>query len=136
MGEQRRIDPGVVLPIKGYDKIQLIGEYLAEWEKREGSGQEQRARAEQYLLDTVSCYHPTHIHCGHCKSCVRKWVALEMNGIQQPEGYWHAHPTTWDGWEGVMRALQHNIVGWRTDSEDYATRVCLERHGLWREVAA
>ena len=135
-GENLRDDPGIVLPIKGYDKTQLVAEYLRIWKKRHGSDSSWRDRAEQYLLDTVSCYDPTHTHCGHCKSCVRKWVALEMNNIEQPDGYWHQHPTTWGGWGAVMHQIQHSVVGWRTDSEDHSTRVCLEKHSIWREVAA
>lgn len=35
------------------------------------------------LLETVSCYSVTDKPCGVCGSCFRRWVALEVNGIEE-----------------------------------------------------
>jgi len=56
-------------PFKDRTKTDLVEEYL------EKGGQP------QYLLDSYSCYEGGQYHCGHCKACFRKWVALENNGI-------------------------------------------------------
>lgn len=59
----------VELPGCLFTKTQLVAGYLA-------AGGPPAA-----LLSTVSCYHPTLLHCGQCKACVRRWVALQLNGL-------------------------------------------------------
>ncbi len=60
------------LPAKEWTKQQLVAEYLA-------AGGDPVAIA----YDTVSCYTPRDgDHCGACKPCARKWVALKVNSVE------------------------------------------------------
>ena len=47
---------------------------------------------EESLLKSYSCYEGEEKHCGHCKACFRKWVALENNGIITGVEYWQKVP--------------------------------------------
>ena len=78
--EERRFI--VSSPFKDRTKTDLVEEYLM------GDGQP------QLLLDSYSCYEGEQQHCGQCKACFRKWVALENNGIITGERYWKEAP--WD----------------------------------------
>ena len=78
--EERRFT--VSSPFKDRTKTDLVEEYLM------------RAGQPQFLLDSYSCYEGEEKHCGHCKACFRKWVALENNGIVTGEQYWKEAP--WD----------------------------------------
>lgn len=63
-------------PFKTITKTALVREYL-----RHGGPAEA-------LLVSYSCYEGEDDHCGVCKPCARKRVALENNGIIAPAGYW------------------------------------------------
>ena len=67
------------------------------------------------LLQSYSCYEGEEIHCGHCKACFRKWVALENNGIITGERYWKEAP--WDApWlEEVLYQIYNG--GYRGDED-------------------
>ena len=78
--EERRFT--VSSPFKDRTKTDLVEEYLM------------KAGQPQFLLDSYSCYEGDQKHCGHCKACFRKWVALENNGIVTGERYWKEAP--WD----------------------------------------
>jgi 7-cyano-7-deazaguanine synthase len=64
--------PTVSLPVKAFTKAQLVDAFL------DGGGDPRRL-----VSDTFSCYTPTAngSHCGRCKPCARKWVALRANDI-------------------------------------------------------
>lgn len=103
----------VTLPIKNRTKDALIKWYLNSYKgDREA------------LVNSVSCYSEEHLHCGVCKSCTRKWLALEANNLSFDK--WHTHPSKAD-WTNVVTALQRGK--WRNDSEDRVARMVLER---WR----
>ena len=55
-------------PYKSLTKTELVRKYL----DAEGSP--------EMLLESYSCYRGEEQHCGNCKPCFRKWVALENNG--------------------------------------------------------
>lgn len=73
------------------------------------------------LCDTVSCYHPTIKHCGRCKACLRKWVALEYNGCDTTA--WDKHPREAD-WDNTLRQIRAT-QGWRHPREDKQTLAVL-----------
>lgn len=54
------------------------------------------------LLSTISCYAPETGPCGRCKSCFRRWVALEVNGLTDRFRY--------DPWIGPVAEDQLNRV--------------------------
>lgn len=109
--------PQVVLPIKRFTKAELVAEYL-----RTGGDSEALAR-------TVSCYHPDFTHCGHCKSCLRKWIALEYNDVpSMDEAEYAINPGTPEHWAEIIHKI--NNGGWRTPAEDYQTSVVLRRHRI------
>lgn len=59
----------VEMPMKDFTKVELVKQYL-------------KAGGEiDTLRKVVSCYSGTSNHCGKCKPCARKWVALKLNGI-------------------------------------------------------
>ena len=41
------------------------------------------------LLKTRSCYSDKDVECGECKSCIRKFVSLKLNGL---ESTWNKNP--------------------------------------------
>jgi 7-cyano-7-deazaguanine synthase in queuosine biosynthesis len=65
-------DVHVVLPAKTMTKAALVRQYMADWGDTGA------------LLASLSCYSPTPdgVGCGACKSCARRWVALEHNGLR------------------------------------------------------
>ena len=58
----------LTIPYRDYTKTQLIGRYL-----KEGG-------SVSALLQTRSCYSSEEGECGKCRSCVRKYTALKLNG--------------------------------------------------------
>lgn len=60
----------VTSPLRDRTKAQLVADYMATGDPIE------------WLLATVSCYDAGHRHCGACPSCFKRWVALEINGLQ------------------------------------------------------
>ena len=67
-------------PFKDITKTRLVQEYLYSGGKSES------------LLKSYSCYEGEEKHCGQCKACFRKWVALENNGIITGVEYWQKVP--------------------------------------------
>lgn len=108
-------DMRVLLPIKDMTKAELVARYL------------QRGGKHRALLNTVSCYSPHHFQCGRCKSCLRKWVALEANNIVSAN-IWASDPRDPKNWEEIIPRLTG--PGWRTPQEDDETRGVLRSHGL------
>ena len=76
--EERRFT--VSSPFKDRTKTDLVEEYLM------------KGGSEEELLQSYSCYEGEEKHCGHCKACFRKWVALENNGIMTGIAYWQKVP--------------------------------------------
>ena len=76
--EERRFT--VSSPFKDRTKTDLVEEYLM------------KGGSEEELLQSYSCYEGEEKHCGHCKACFRKWVALENNGIITGVEYWQKVP--------------------------------------------
>lgn len=95
----------VRLPYKDMSKGQMVSEYL-----RTGGFAD-------LVASTVSCYHPTLLHCGLCKACIRKWVALKYNGIHNLVP-WAEDPSTYD-WDPIVDKILKG--GWRCPSEDQET---------------
>ena len=89
--EERKFE--ISSPFKDRTKTDLVSIYLHEGGTKEN------------LLQSYSCYEGREKHCGHCKACFRKWVALENNGIVTSDGYFKENP--WDApWlEDVLRQI-------------------------------
>lgn len=103
----------VLLPYKDLSKGQLVTQYLA------------AGHDPQHLRNAVSCYSHEAGHCGICKACIRKWIALESNGIDTAG--WRVHPSK-AGWGDIIRAIQTG--GWRDPDEDRRTLDVLSAHGV------
>ncbi len=58
-----------LLPYKDKTKAQIVAEYIKEKHSIEN------------LINTRSCYSSDDKECGVCRSCVRKFVAFAVNGI-------------------------------------------------------
>lgn len=74
----------VTTPLRDFNKSQLLEAYIMQ------------AGPMQPLMDTVSCYSDTTLHCGQCASCFKRWVALRNNRLEQeflkdPLDYFHQH---------------------------------------------
>lgn len=109
-------DMRVLLPIKDTTKAQLVATYMA------------RGGKHRPLLDTISCYDPVHLQCGRCKSCLRKWVAMEFNGIVSAN-IWASNPKDPANWKEIIPALMSQ-KGWRSPLEDAETLRVLQNHGM------
>jgi len=68
------------LPFKHLTKTELVALYL-----------EKDHPASYLLTNSFSCYEGLHKPCGICRSCLRKYVALELNGIDT-SGHWLNNP--------------------------------------------
>jgi len=67
--EGRKIN--LVYPINNYTKAELINEYLL------------NGFSIPELLATRSCYSTSAIPCGQCSACVKRFIAMTINGIQE-----------------------------------------------------
>lgn len=71
----------VEYPISAYDKVSLIKYFL----KNGGTVSE--------LLKTRSCYKTTDNPCGHCSACLKRYIAMRLNDIdEQYENDPHTSP--------------------------------------------
>lgn len=61
--ERRKIK--IHLPGKDKTKTELLKEFMLE------------GGDPKFLYESISCYDPKTLHCGKCKACARKWVAME-----------------------------------------------------------
>lgn len=104
---------GVVvrMPFKQATKAEMVRWYL-------DSGFPTRA-----LSDCISCYHPEELHCGQCKACLRKWVALAYNHCDMTP--WRVHPSKWEGWRQIVLTIQAGGSLWRHPREDQQTLAVL-----------
>lgn len=66
-------------PFRELDKTDMV-----EWWLAEGLGEER-------LVESWSCYVQGDIECGACAACLRKFIALKLNGVS---GRWLVDPTT------------------------------------------
>lgn len=66
-------------PFKHKTKSELLAEYL------------EKGGESQAILRSRSCYEEKEVHCGWCKACFRKWVALSLN-ISIPKSYFMNDP--------------------------------------------
>ena len=100
--EERRFT--ISSPFKDRTKTDLVNEYLTF-----GGNQ-------LYLLTSYSCYECDEQHCGQCKACFRKWVALENNAIDT-RGYWKKNP--WDSsWlEDVLTSIYNGGYRGKEDTD-------------------
>ena len=102
--EERRFT--VSSPFKDRTKTDLVEEYL------EKGGQP------QYLLDSYSCYEGEQQHCGQCKACFRKWVALENNVVEyNRDSYWKEAPWEAPWLEEVMYQIYNGNYRGDEDSD-------------------
>lgn len=104
----------VLLPTKEWTKSKLVRWYV---EKGYSIGN---------LINTVSCYSEEKGHCGKCKACLRKWVALKDNNIHGVK--FNTHPRDYD-WSSIIAKIQSK-KGWRCPEEDMYTLDVLEKEGL------
>lgn len=103
------------MPAYNHTKTELVAEFLQHGGKPED------------LLESWSCYGTGPVHCGQCKPCFRKWVALENNGITPEAPYWKTHPSMapWltdllPKMDGTYRGREDHetrraLAAWRTD---------------------
>lgn len=89
-------------PIKHLTKTELVRVYL------------NHGGSPNALLDTVSCYTGTSLHCGECASCFKRWMALACNGISQA---WLRHPMKWSEAATIARKAQDGTYDARRAAE-------------------
>lgn len=95
-------------PFRNTSKTELVRRYL----RRGGSMED--------LLQSVSCYSQSDIHCGQCSSCFKRWVALTCATGKDWSSRFAVSPALWksreewreklasypkDRFDDVMRAL-------------------------------
>jgi hypothetical protein len=115
--EARRIR--LAMPFRGVTKTELVRRMLHDTHGAE------RLRVEDTLRACPSCYSATLpsgvTGCGQCMSCVRRWVAMSLNGIEeryvlnpwqrkllQPNATWlrYVMRTPVRDWPGVLAVNQ------------------------------
>ncbi len=90
-------------PFKAYTKTKLLEKYLAE------------GHDINLILKSYSCYEGGEKHCGACKPCFRKWVALENNGVSTDD-YWINNPKEVEWLEEVLPLIKEKK--WRGDEDE------------------
>ena len=95
-------------PYKNYTKTELVAMYL------------QRGGSVEALLDSYSCYSGNARPCGHCKPCVRKWVALVNNGILTKKCwalYFHTNPMLAEWVAPLLPAMERGEYRGKEDAD-------------------
>ena len=91
-------------PFKDRTKTDLVEEYLM------------MGGTPQSLFESYSCYEGKELHCGQCKACFRKWVALENNAVEyNRDTYWKGAPWEAPWLEEVMYQIYNG--GYRGDED-------------------
>lgn len=67
-----------------------------------------------YLKETYSCHNGTYKHCGYCSACFRRFVAFEVNGI---EDEWIVDPWTTGLAEDYYEKAMSDYYGGKRDGE-------------------
>lgn len=108
-------------PYKHMTKRQLVSHYLS-------NGGESR-----HLLTSYSCYAGKDTHCGVCKPCARKRVALELNGVFAPENYWQTYFWQTDWWSELAPRMSVGQYRGAEDFDfmDYARRMKIKGYEDW-----
>lgn len=104
----------LALPIKHLTKCELVAYYIAAGNSAEA------------LCKTVSCYHQTLMYCGRCKSCIRKWLAQEANGIDSTP--WDTHPSALPWLSADMQRTRHLWAA--SPGEWNLVRPVFDRYGI------
>jgi 7-cyano-7-deazaguanine synthase len=92
----------VRLPYRDKSKGQMVAEYL------------EAGHSAEKLANTISCYDPRILHCGRCKACIRKWVALKIHEIDHLTP-WQENPKYYN-WLPILDQIAAG--GWRCPQED------------------
>jgi len=69
------------------------------------------------LFDSYSCYSGKETHCGSCKPCFRKWVALVNNELSIPKGYFLEDPSDSPHIKNNLEAIKLGTYRGAEDSE-------------------
>lgn len=77
------------------------------WYKKEGYSLSE-------LKKTYSCFSSSRIHCGHCPSCFRRWIAMYNNDIE--ENYQN-NPLDWELIPDYIERMKHNQYSKRRAEE-------------------
>ena len=72
------------------------------------------ARNYHNLVDTYSCHKGGEKHCGNCSACFRRWVAFELNDI---EDEWVVKPWTTDLADEYYDKAMDGFYGGKRDEE-------------------
>jgi 7-cyano-7-deazaguanine synthase in queuosine biosynthesis len=91
-------------PAKRMTKTELVREYL----RRDGDP--------ELLFKSWSCYGGGTQHCGQCKPCFRKRIALVNNDLARP-GYWYDDFRWADWWPEVSKQIEAGEYRGREDQE-------------------
>jgi len=91
-------------PYKQFTKRRLVAMYLA------------AKGPPQHLLTSYSCYEGKKQHCGVCKPCARKRVALALNDVEMPKDYWAANFWEADWWKELSGKMAAHLY---RGEEDY-----------------
>jgi 7-cyano-7-deazaguanine synthase in queuosine biosynthesis len=89
----------VVYPVGQYTKTELIREYL-----KEGGS------ANKLINETRSCYNNHELPCGVCSACVKRYIALTLNGLSESyvnnpsnSSYLQDIKDRWDTYDGLRQ---------------------------------
>jgi 7-cyano-7-deazaguanine synthase in queuosine biosynthesis len=97
---------------------------LVKWALANGITVEEMSR-------TVTCYDPSLKACGRCSSCFKRWIAMSLNGIEEP------HTTApWESpWaKGYIPKIVDAVLNNKFDH--YSPKRCAETISALRQVGA
>ena len=86
-----------------------------------------KAYAEKVLRASVSCYDASMGNCGACKSCFRKWVALEAAGVKSYD--WFMGDIR--KWKGIPKYVKRFKEGCYDSQRTRESEKVLRRYHLW-----
>lgn len=106
LSEDKVLYPGpyqINMPFKAVTKTEIVRAYLSHG-----------LPSEDLLRKSRSCYAGEMLPCGHCRSCLRKYVALHLNGISC-DGWVESIPSI-DTLEGFL--VESELKGRKSETED------------------
>ena len=83
---------------------------------------------DEVILKTVGCYSTEMGNCGQCKSCFRRWIALEWAGIENAWQYFINDPRKWT--EGIKAYVRKMLIGYYHPMRVQQTFSVLQKYDL------
>ncbi len=114
-----RGDIKIHLPSKNKTKIELLKEFIEE------------GGDPKFLYESISCYDSKILHCGKCKACARKWVAME-HCLIKTEGLFSQNPALYFG--PYIEQIENGNYNGQKEDKEILEALTIKKGTGWKEV--